>query len=233
MTRRRTQVGRVPLLDCQALDIEAWRKANRVPVFPGKINRWLLARDGEDNASEGEIRADLLDTIVHWESVGQWGLDSKWFYWDFGNAARIGNFDLIEVKRVSSDRFSIAPNAARREQLPLGPLPMVGGNRPLYVEMSFAYRGSMPDLPWPTALIPPPSGGIFPAYYFCPIGAHWILLAAGQPLQDAPTERSTIDYMSDVGAAVTGSALQVLFWPLALVAGVGGVLHFTRRQISK
>ncbi len=41
-----TTVGDV---GCQGVDVDDWRKRNRVPLFPGKVNRWVLIRTTRDD----------------------------------------------------------------------------------------------------------------------------------------------------------------------------------------
>ena len=49
-------------LGCPGVDVDEWRKQNRVPLFPGKVNRWVLVRTTLQVGTDAQMQ-DALDVI--------------------------------------------------------------------------------------------------------------------------------------------------------------------------
>ncbi len=207
-------------LGCQGVDVADWQKQNRVPLFPGKVNRWVLVRTLRDNPTPEDLKQTLAATF------------SKWFdgtpfdpVLPSNDTTRSATADLIKLERVSKERLSFPQSARRREQLP-GQLPTLRPGDVVWLEVSFAYRGQLVDMPWPVrtgAAVQLDSSAR------CPIDADWMLDSAAVPTADAPPEKSSTDKAGQAlgGAANTlGSGLLEALWlPLALV-GAGLLVYF-------
>jgi hypothetical protein len=51
-------------LGCPGVDVDEWRKRNRVPLFPGKVNRWVLVRTTRDNPTPEDLKNTLaIETV--------------------------------------------------------------------------------------------------------------------------------------------------------------------------
>ena len=105
-----------------------------------------------------------------------------------------------DVTIISVSEARPAPSAKDQRRESLDPLPLLApsASPPLYVKLSFNYRGYAKSLPWPvwTATSSP-----FRSDKLCPIDADWMLVAAKAPesLATAPTEQSALDKLSEHG----------------------------------
>jgi hypothetical protein len=203
-------------LGCSGVVVDAWEKEKSAPFFPNNFKRWVLVRTLRDNPTPDDLKTTLAATF------------SKWFDGTPFDAAlpsdgttRSANADLIKLERVSKDRLSFPQPARRREQLP-GVLPTLKPGEVVWLEVSFAYRGQLVDMPWPVR-----SGAAvqLKTSARCPVEADWMLDSAAIPTVDAPPEKSSTDKAGDAlgGAAqkVGSSVLDSLWLPLVVVgAGV-------------
>ena len=206
-------------LGCPGIDVEAWQKGNRAPLFPGKVNRWVLVRTLRDNPTPDDLKETLAATFSKWFSGTPFDpvLPSD-------GTTRSATADLIKLERVSKERLSFPQAARRREELP-GLLPTLRSGEVVWLEVSFAYRGQLVDMPWPVR-----TGAAvqLDTSARCPTGADWMLDSAAVPTTDAPPEKSSSDKAGEAlgGAAKKlGSGLfDVLWLPLALV-GAGLLMY--------
>jgi hypothetical protein len=207
-------------LGCLGVDVEAWEKENRAPLFPNKVNRWILVRTLRDNPTPDDLKMTLAATF------------SKWFAGTPFDAAfpsegttRSSNADLIRLERVSKERLSFPLTARRREQLP-GRLPMLKSGDFVWLEVSFAYRGHLVDMPWPVRTGAPLQ---LSSSARCPVDADWMLDSAAVPSAEAPPEKSASEKAGEAlgGAAqrVGNTLIDALWLPLALV-GAGLVVYW-------
>ena len=212
-----TTVGDV---GCSDVDVDAWEKENRAPLFPNKVNRWVLVRTLRDNPTPDDLKTTLAATFSKWFDGTPFdaALPSD-------NTTRSANADLIKLERVSKERLSFPQSARRREQLP-GILPTLKPGEIVWLEVSFAYRGQLVDMPWPVrtgAAVQLKSSAR------CPVEADWMLDSAAVPTVDAPPEKSSTDKAGDAlgGAAqkVGSGILDAVWLPLALV-GAGLLIYF-------
>jgi len=213
-------------LGCPGIDVDKWREENRVPLFPAKVNRWILVRTTRDNPTPDDLKTTLAATFERWFEGTP--LDPAF---PFNGTTRSAAADLIRLERSSQDRLTFAQPARRREELP-GPTPMLTAGGVVWLEVSFAYRGQLLSMPWPVrtgAAVQLQSSAE------CPVGADWMLDSAAFPAADAPPEMSSTDKAaatlgdtaSNAGAAASGAAgklLDSLWTPLLLVAG--GLVFF-------
>jgi hypothetical protein len=207
-------------LGCADVDVDNWQKQNRVPLFPNKVNRWVLVRTLRDDPTPDDLKNTLAATFSKWFAGMPFdaALPSK-------GTTRSATADLIKLERVSKERLSFPQSARRREELP-GILPTVRSGEVVWLEVSFAYRGQLVDMPWPVrtgAAVQLQSSAN------CPVDADWILDSAAVPTAEAPPEKSSTDKageaLTDTAQEVGQGLIKVLWIPLALV-GVGLVIYF-------
>ena len=211
-------------LGCQGVDVDDWRKRNRVPLFRGKVNRWVLIRTTRDDPTPDDLKNTLAAVF------------SKWFEGTvldpalvFKGTTRSATADLIKLEKVSKDRLSVANPARRREDLP-GVSPTVAPGNFVWLEVTFAYRGQQTDMPWPVR-----TGAAMQltSSAQCPIGADWVLDSAQTPTENAPPERSSGEkageVVSDTADTVTSGLFSLLWVPLAAI-GVAAVLVLRARR---
>ncbi|HKY34666.1 MAG TPA: hypothetical protein VJN18_01895 [Polyangiaceae bacterium] len=207
-------------LGCPGIDVEQWQKENRVPLFSGKVNRWILVRTLRDNPTPDDLKTTLAATFVKWFEGTPFDpvLPSD-------GTTRSSTADLIKLERVSKERLSFPQTARRREQLP-GVIPTVQPGELVWLEVSFAYRGQLLDMPWPVR-----TGAAvqLKTSAQCPVSADWILDSAAIPTADAPPERSSAEKAGDALGSAAGKVgdglLDALWVPLALV-GAGLLIYF-------
>lgn len=207
-------------LGCSDVDVDAWEKENRAPLFPNKVNRWVLVRTLRDNPTPDDLKTTLAATFSKWFDGTPFdaALPSD-------NTTRSANADFIKLERVSKERLSFPQSARRREQLP-GILPTLKPGEIVWLEVSFAYRGQLVDMPWPVR-----TGAAMQlkSSARCPVEADWMLDSAAVPTVDAPPEKSSTDKAGDAlgGAAqkVGSGILDAVWLPLALV-GAGLLIYF-------
>ncbi|HKY35217.1 MAG TPA: hypothetical protein VJN18_04705 [Polyangiaceae bacterium] len=207
-------------LGCPGIDVEEWQKQNRAPLFPGKVNRWILVRTLRDNPTPDELKDTLAATFSKW--FGGMPFDPVL---PSQGTTRSATADLIKLERVSKERLSFPLTARRREELP-GISPMVGSGEFVWLEVSFAYRGQLRDMAWPVRV---GAAVQLQSSANCPIGADWILDSAAVPTVDAPPEKSSTEKageaITDTAQGVGRGLLKVLWIPLTIV-GVGLVLYY-------
>jgi hypothetical protein len=211
-------------LGCSNVDVDKWRLDNRVPLFPGKVNRWVLVRTLRDNPTPDDLKSTLAATFMKWFEGTT--LDPVLVYND---TTRSATADLIKLERVSKDRLSFADTARRREELP-GVTPTLRSGEYVWMEVSFAYRGEQKDMAWPVR-----TGAIvqLQSSARCPVEADWILDSVATPKEDAPPEMSSSgkawDVITDTTAQASAGAMRALWLPFA-VAGAGLLLFLLARR---
>lgn len=228
--------SRIGDLGCSGIDTEKWQANNRVPLFPGKMNRWLLARTLRDNPEPTDIRNTLLAVFNKWFE----GSPIDPVLADKGGAP--GVVDNVRIVRRSLTPISLSNVARRREDLP-GELPTVNGaNGVLWLEVEFACRAMASSMPWPVRTAPGVIGVQVQSSARCPINADWILLEAGKPLAEAPPEVPITNILAqatgeviadtlDTAGGAAGALLAPLFWPLVIGgAAVALYFHFTTKR---
>jgi hypothetical protein len=174
------------------VDCDTFRKQNTVPLFPGKVQRWVLARTDKDGANESLVRADVERAL---ESLG-------------------GSYGNVVVKRVSRSLvMPVAPVVKRREQLTV--LPLLSGQKPWYVEVEFDYHGSVETIAWPIV-------GPVASFSGCDTNAlDWALLSVGGPLKDAEHQKGPGEYIDQAEEAVKETAREIGKGLLAGAVAIG------------
>jgi hypothetical protein len=213
-------------LGCPGIDVDDWRKRNRVPLFPGKVNRWVLVRTTRDDPTPDDLKNTLAAVFVKWFEGTV--LDPALV---FKGTTRSATADLIKLEKVSKDRLSFDHPARRREELP-GVGPTVAPGNVVWLEVSFSYRGQQKDMPWPVrtgAAVQLTSSAQ------CPIGADWMLDSVQTPTEDAPPERSSGEKAGEVvseSASSVASGLVSLLWLPVAALGIAAVLVLRARRYS-
>jgi len=211
-------------LGCPGVDVDEWRKLNRVPLFPGKVNRWVLVRTTRDNPTPDDLKNTLAAVFVKWFEGTV--LDPAL---PFKGTTRSSTADLIKLERVSKDRLSLDNPARRREELP-GLGPTVAPGEVVWLEVTFAYRGQQTDLPWPVR-----TGAAMQltSSAQCPVGADWMLDAAQTPTLNAPPEQASNEkageVLSNAADSVAGGLFNLLWLPLAALGAVAMLIWQARR----
>lgn len=195
-----------------APDPAEWGKRNRVQLYPGREQTWVLARATDrDLPSDEELRKMARAVMARWFSETP--------VVDVGN--RSGNADLISVGKPSTSPIVLPTVLQRWTQLP-GPLPLPKSGRLMYIPVTFSWRAqSETSRPWPTWRVNWGIGGP------CSIDADWMLLDVGslraaatpEALPEAPTEESVSAQIEKIGEKV-GEALEPSPWLLLLVGAL-------------
>jgi len=217
-------------LGCLGIDVDDWRKRNRVPLFPGKVNRWALVRTVRDNPTPDDLKNTLAAVFVKWFEGTV--LDPALVFKD---TTRSATADLIKLEKVSKERLSFDGPARRREELP-GIIPTVAPGEVVWLEVSFAYRGQQTDMPWPVRT---GAAAQLTSSAQCPVGADWMLDSAQTPTEAAPPELSSTEKATQVvndtaktAASGVAQAVLGLLWLPLLLAGVTAVLILRERRQS-
>jgi hypothetical protein len=222
-------------LGCPGVDVEKWRAENRAPLFPGKVNRWLLVRTTRDDPTPDDLKNTLAATFEKWFAGTP--LDPAF---PFDGTTRSAAADLVRLERVSKERLNLAHPARRFEELP-GLLPSVRSGEVVWLEVTFAYRGQLLSMPWPVR-----TGAEvqLQSQAGCPVGADWMLAAAAFPETGAPDELSSADKAAaalgataaKAGAAASGAAARAfdsLWTPLLLIAGGAVFFLVLKRALAE
>lgn len=228
-------------LGCGGVDVAAWRESNRVPVYPGQYQRWVITAILPDGTGESDARNACLEFL--WEQFGE----SYHVYTPVLAAGtyRVGErVDLLRVSSIGAVPITIpsADRARRAQDLPEPPT--LAGNHVTYFDVMFVWRGTERDVPWPTW-----SGGVLfgqsitDAIKYCPTGTSWMLYQASGPLGPAPEDQGQLghvargagealgDITKGAGAALGQFALGA--WPLLLLLGLGiGAAVLARRAVA-
>lgn len=214
-------------LGCPGIDVDKWCEANRAPLFPGKVNRWIIARTTRDNPAPDDLKTTLAATFERWFDGTP--LDPAA---PFDGTTRSAAADLIRLERVSVQQLTFTQPVRRREELP-GPGPLLNpSGGVVWLEVTFAYRGVLLSMPWPVR-----TGAMaqLESSAKCPIGTDWMLDAVAFPVADVPPEMSTAEKAAatlgdaaskagDAASKAAGKVLDSLWTPLLLAAG-GLVLY--------
>ena len=216
---------RVGDLGCPGIDVDKWEEENRVPLFPDKIQRWILVRTDRDTPTDAEIEQTLK------AALGRWFREFKGFngpnpFEPLDPRGIRGLVDSVKVERISrGERLSFNPPIKRREQLKT--IPTVEANVPIWISVTFAYRGTAPEMPWPVRK----GGGIqLSSSARCPIQADWMLDQVASPEQKpAPPRPPLSDAVLETATDVVHSSVSLLGLPIVIVAGLLGLVIWARK----
>lgn len=108
--------------------LEKWEAANRAPVFPGRLNRWVFIVSKASAESDSELERYAR-----------------------GAVKRLGDRVTDSFRLVRTSGSHIAPAGGvvqRRESLPELPIPFVQPGPVSWVEVEFAWRAPATSVPW-------------------------------------------------------------------------------------
>lgn len=210
-------------LGCLGIDVDKWLKENRAPLFPGQINRWLLARTLRDSPSDAQVKNSLLDSMTRW-FPGGWVTD-PWF--ETAEGGRQEGIDGIRIVNASKDARSTFKDPIKtREQCTI--MPTVEGSKgTVYVEMVFNYRQPTTDIAWPVDVLHDLASDPIPirAHQNCPDKTDWMLVAVGKPAGIAGDPKSNASVASELVlgpvADATKTAVRTLLDPVLIPVYLG------------
>jgi hypothetical protein len=215
-------------LGCLGIDVEKWLKDNRAPLFPGQVNRWLLARTLRDSPSDAQVKNSLLDSFARW-FPGGWVTD-PWF--ETSEGGRQEGIDGIRVVNASKDLRSTFKNVVKsRESCTI--MPTVEGKMGvLFVEVVFNYRMPATDIAWPVDVLHSLLSDPVPilSMQACPDKTDWALVAVGMPPGPAGEPKSNATVASelifkpvgDVTETAVSSILRPALIPIWIALGIWG-----------
>lgn len=219
-------------LGCLGIDVEKWLKDNRAPLFPGQVNRWLLARTLRDSPTDSTVKNSLLESMARW-FPGSWMTDPRLTPWlETSEGGRAEGLDGIRIINASKDGRSTFENVVRsREQCTIVPT-VEGSKGVIYVEVVFNYRSQVDNVAWPIDVL----HGVFTdpvpllSLQSCPDKADWMLVAVGVPAGPAGEPKSTATIASelifkplgDVTETAISTLLRPALLPLWIALGIWG-----------
>lgn len=185
----------------------AWGARNRVELYPGKWQTWVLARATDrDTPSDLDLRKMARAVMARWFSENP--------VLDVGS--RSGSADLIEVGQPSKSPLPLTKTLQTAALLP-GPSPLLKSGGVLYVPVRFVWRAqSETSRPWPTWRV---NWGLAGP---CPVDADWMLYAVGsdkaelQPAEPEKPVSQTIDEtMGELGSSLKIVGVGLLLFGVA------------------
>lgn len=195
-----------------AVDTQLWGEKNRVALATGMTQEWVLARTSRDKPTLGSVPETARAVMVKWFE----GTPIDVLYADAGSAV-----DDVQVQSVSD--VMPTPRATDQRRESLDPIPWIaaGENPPIYVRLTFNYRGYVKSMPWPVWT----ARGYLRSEKLCPFDADWMLVWArdAAALGAAPEEASGLDKLTkNAPPALAGLAelTKIAGWSLALYLGV-------------
>lgn len=214
-------------LGCDGVDVEKWLNENRVKMFPGKVNRWVLARTLRDRPDTTDLQGTLVAVFNKW--FGEDPLDPLFSSTLPPEDKRAGSTDGFKIIAAGPKRPSLSNTIQTREELPMLPIPTInpkGGV--IFLSVEFNYRGLNRDRAWPVRT----GGFVFTASQAnCPVEADWMLTDVGSPDQDAPPKRDVPTIISeDVIKPVAKAAGSVLWWALGFSLILVGGAYIIKKQ---
>ena len=197
-----------------AVDPIAWGEKNRVSLRTGKRHEWVLARTSRDNPSTSSLAETARAVMVKWFR----GIPLDVLFADAGDVV-----DDIQVQAVTTEAPAPTAGAERRENLDPLPLLASGPSSPLYVKLSFNYRGYQKSLPWPVWTANNLS--LLRESKLCPFDCDWMLLWGKDPskLADAGEEASFLDKLAKHGPGPLSdlaALMQLAGWGIVLYGGL-------------
>lgn len=197
-------------------DPGAWGARNRVELYPGKWQTWVLARATDrDKPTDLELRKMARAVFAKWFS------DAPLL--DVGN--RSGSADLIEVGQPSTTPPTLAKTFQSVAKLP-GPTPLLKGGTVLYVPVRFVWRAqSETSRPWPTLRVNWGTAGP------CTVDLDWMLYSVGSDtpeLKSAEPEKMQTPAEQATAALQGVSSAMTVIGVSALLFGVAYVVNALR-----
>lgn len=223
-------------LGCADVDTEKWMETNRVKLFPGKVNRWVLVRTLRDKPDPQDLQNTLVAVFNKW--FGTDPLDPAFSLGLPEKDKRAGSTDGFKIINAGPVQPTLSKTIQRRETLPMGPTPTINGKGGvIFLTVTFNYRGLNKDRPWPVRTAPGIIGVQLESRANCPVDADWILSDVGEPEADAPPKRDLPDIIHEevikpTVNAVAEGAQDVVLWALGLSLLVAGGLFVARKAAT-
>jgi hypothetical protein len=216
-------------LGCPDIDTDEWREQNRVKLFGGKVNRWILARTLRDNPSPSDLEGTLVAVMTKWFDGSPLDPAFSKLLPD-GNVA--GVTDGIRIVRTSKTPIGFSVPAERRESLTSIPTVNPEGGVVL-LEVEFNYRGLPDSLPWPVRTAPGMLGSLTSTVN-CPVNADWMLVETAEPVKEAPPKPDLLNALTVAAVDVIATPIQQTVWWLAGLAIVAaGGIYAVRRAAGR
>lgn len=195
------------------VDALAWGESNRVRVFTGKRQRWVLARTTRDNPTVASVPLTAKAVMGKWFE----GTPLDVQFADAGDAV-----DDITVTNVSEELPPAPSGSQRREALDPVPLLAPSPRPPLFVTVEFNYRGYGKDLPWPVWTAP--LLAFTREAKLCPLDCDWMLAWAAPEvgLAVAPDEEGLLDKLVHHAPGPLATAAEIV-----QLAGYGLAAYLT------
>lgn len=201
-------------LGCGGVDVEEWRKKNRVKLYPGKVNHWVLARTLKDNPDDDDLKQTLFAVMNKWFKGSP--IDPAL---ELSSGGRAGNTDAIQIVAISRSLIDPPAVMQTRDQLPYPPIPTVTAGPVVFIHVKFAYRGRQSSMPWPVRTSPGWAGVQLQTSAQCPIDADWMLVSAGKAVEKAPPKETVSEAVKEKAAEVAKTANNDILKPLVKTVG--------------
>lgn len=195
---------RVGDLLCPGIDVDAFKAACRIPLYPQQWNVWVCNRTLSDEPDHAEI-VEGMEHLLGASSANRFGgVEGNWqheltgdFTWldvlDFTGqeitttSGQVDEEALAEKLRSLgklAEGHTLTATARRETSCPGQPLPLVKGPTATKVVVIFFYRGTATSGPWP--VFKPTNLPGYAANSWCPTNAKWVLDSTYQPLALKP-----------------------------------------------
>lgn len=192
----------------------AWGESNRVQLATGKVQRWVLARTTRDRPSLSTVADTTKAVMTKWFA----GSPLDTLFADAGDTV-----DAITLHAVMDAPPVPGSGDQRREALDPVPLLASSPTPPVYVDVSFNYRGVWKNMPWPVWT--QVSTSLLRSDKLCPFDCDWMLVSAQNlaTLPDVGTESTWLEKLStNAPGPVAGLAqlVQLATWGLVAYGAV-------------
>lgn len=213
------------------IDPDVWEKQNRVPLFPGMVNHWILARTLRDRPDPVDLQNTLVAVMNKW--FGESPIDPAISLPFDPSLSRAGSSDAIIIKSAGASQPVLANAIKRREQLT--DVPTVNGEGGvIFLEISFNYRGFNKDAPWPVHTAPGMFGGL-KTRTRCPFDADWMLVEVAKTEEVAqPKKEILVGDLIKAGAKKVADTVKApiedtVIWAIGITLALAGTVYVARK----
>lgn len=193
------------------VDAGEWEKRNRVNLFPGLLQRWVIgfAVSGEESAESMGIMARAFMNHVFSRGVPR-------FTGDIGAAT---DFKILDVSSTAPG----TPEATQSRES-LDPIPFLKPGPAAFVTVEFAWRGPAAEMPWPvTRLV---GGRLHGVNTFCPLDANAMLMATKNLEVQAPPRKVDDQGLGAGGLGNLGKHVAGIATAITTTIAVAGLAWF-------
>jgi hypothetical protein len=212
-------------LGCPGVDLAKWKAANQIPIYPGKINTWVLVRTLRDAPDEDVLRTTLYAVFNKWFEGDPFDPAFSYFT-ENTEGGEAGPTDHIKILQSSSDPILLSPAVITRERMP-GPMPSLNAEGGLlYLRVEFAYRGLKKSMPWPVRTAPGLVGVALKSSSECIWSVDWMLDEVGPAGAEAPKEVDIAEAAARKSGEILGRVISSTVVPAitGLLSGFSGPL---------